>query len=89
MIKSNATNNTTSQLLDILSDDYIAQVWAEVYQCYNEEFAATGNVNLLPPPDILAEAARLQEEFTEGGEVKTLIEDFLEKLIRLMISGTI
>ena len=81
MLKSNATNNTTSQRLDILSDYYIDQVWAEVYQRYNEELAATGNVNLLPPPDILAEAARLQEEFTEGGEVKTLIEDFLEKLI--------
>ena len=61
--------------------NYIAQVWAEVYQHYNEELAATGNVNLLPPPDILAEAAKLQEEFTEGSEFKAQIENYLEQLI--------
>ena len=81
MLKSNANSNTTPQRLAILSDDYVNQIWAEVFQRYNEEFAANGNVNLLPPLDILAEAARLQEDFTEGGEVKTLIEDYLEKLI--------
>ena len=81
MLKSNATSKSTSQRLAILSDDYIAQVWAEVYQHYNEELAATGNVNLLPPPDILAEAAKLQEEFTEGSEFKAQIENYLEQLI--------
>ena len=81
MLKSNATSKSTSQRLAILSDDYIAQVWAEVYQHYNEELAATGNVNLLPPHDILAEAAKLQEEFTEGSEFKAQIENYLEKLI--------
>lgn len=81
MLKSNATSNSTPQRLAILSDDYIAQVWAEVFQHYNEELAATGNVNLLPPHDILAEAAKLQEEFTEGSEFKAQIENYLEKLI--------
>ncbi len=81
MLKSTATNNTTPQRLAILSNDYINQLWAEVYQRYNEEFSATGNVNLLPPSDILAEAAKLQAEFTEGSEIISLIENYLDKLI--------
>ena len=81
MLKSIATSNTTPQRLAILSNDYIEQVWAEVYQRYNEELAANGNVNLLPPPDILAEAARLQAEFTEGSEIISLIENYLDQLI--------
>lgn len=81
MLKSIATSTTTPQRLAVLSNDYIEQVWSEVYQRYNEELAANGNVNLLPPPDILAEAARLQAEFTEGSEIISLIENYLDKLI--------
>lgn len=77
ILKSNATSETTSQRLDILSDDYIAQIWAEIYHLYNEEMSTTDKVNLLPPPEILAEAAKLQENFTEGGEIKALIENYL------------
>lgn len=81
MLKSIATSTTTPQRLAVLSNDYIEQVWSEVYQRYNEELAANGNVNLLPPPDILAEAAKLQAEFTEGSEIISLIENYLDKLI--------
>lgn len=78
MLKSTATSETTAQRLSILSDDYISQVWAEVYHLYNEEMSTTGNVNLLPPPEILDEAAKLQEEFTEGSEMISLIENYLD-----------
>ena len=59
MLKSTATSDTTPQRLAILSNDYITQVWAEVYHNYKKEMSDNGNVNLLPSSDILAEATRV------------------------------
>ena len=81
ILKSTATSETTPQRLSILSDYYIAQVWAEVYQRYQEELTTNGTVSLLPPAEILAEATKLQEEFTEGSEMTSLLENYLDTLI--------
>ena len=80
ILKSTAKSDTTPDRLSILDDEYIEQVWAEVYKKYNDE-ASTGEVKLLPPPHILQRATELQNEFTEGSEIKAMIENYLEQLI--------
>lgn len=77
ILKSSATFSTTSNRLKILTDDYIEQVWAEVFYLYNQLLSTQGSVNLLPPSAILDEARKLQEEFTEGSEISSLIIDYL------------
>ena len=76
ILKSSATYSTTANRLKILTDEYINQVWSEIFHEYNQ-LSTQGSVNLLPPPEILNEARKLQEEFTEGSEISSLIINYL------------
>ena len=77
ILKSSATYSTTANRLKILTDEYIQQVWAEIFHEYNQ-LSTQGSVNLLPPSEILDEASKLQEEFTEGSEISSLIINYLD-----------
>ena len=77
ILKTEATSADTVERLSKMTDDYIDQVWAEVYQAYLEEKAG-GAVSLLPPQEILDRARELQEQATEGSELIAQIENFLE-----------
>lgn len=81
ILVSDASSNTTPERLSILTEEYIRQVWAEVYFQYCFELQSDGDVNLLPPSDILKEAMIIQEEFTEGSELVDQIYNFLDTLI--------
>ena len=66
---------------DGLRDD----IWAEVMFWYHQEFGADGSKfdesKLDLPSYIKAEAAELQEQYTEGGELEGAVKQFLETLI--------
>lgn len=61
----------SSRDLEELTDDVVGQVWAEVYQLWQED------KNLLLPPDVAKTAAELQEAHTEGSEKAGIIQDYL------------
>lgn len=77
ILKSDAESHDTGKRLSILTDEYINQIWAEVYYDYQEE-ATSGSVNLLPPQNILNRAEELQIEATEGADLKIQIQDYLD-----------
>ena len=80
---SDATCSDTPDRLSILTDDYIDQIWAEVYYAYQKE-KEHGEVNLLPPRDVLNRAMELQEKATDGSEIVSMIEKFLNTRIPKM-----
>lgn len=78
ILKSVSDASSTKDRLSILTNEYVQQVWAEVNSIYFREQQETGYVNVLPPSDILDEARRLQEEFTEGSELNAQIQQYLD-----------
>lgn len=81
ILKAYAHSPSTIERLSILTEEYIQQVWAEVYHKYKLEIQTQGTVNLLPPKGILSEANDIQEEFTEGSELVDQIKNYLDTLI--------
>ena len=60
-------------LFDELDEKEIGRVWAEALYAYESD------KNLLLPADSAKTAKELQEEHTEGGEKRGLIEAYLDK----------
>lgn len=60
---------------DELTEEYIDQVWAEVYARWR------GNPSLELPEDVARVAKDLQEAHTEGAEKEGLIRDYLDRLL--------
>ena len=77
ILESCATAGDTAERLSIITDDYIDQIWAEVYAAYKTE-NAEGEVSLMPPKEIMDHARELQEQATEGSEFLGQIVAFLE-----------
>ena len=78
ILEAHAVSETTAERLSRLNKEYIDQLWAEVYHKYREEEAEKGNVNLLPSSSVLQRATDIQSSYTEGGEIKALIENYLD-----------
>lgn len=60
-----------------LDRDYIDQLWAEVYQWYQEK----ETLDLELSAESLKVARKLQEEHTEGAERKALVQSYLDTLL--------
>lgn len=60
-----------------LDRNYIDQLWAEVYQWYQEK----ETLDLELSPESLKVARKLQEEHTEGAERKALVQSYLDTLL--------
>lgn len=64
---------------NILTDDCITQIWAEMFHFYHQTFPAQFQEQLLDiPDDIKAEAAVIQEIHTEGSDMQSSIEAHLD-----------
>lgn len=68
------------KFINQIDQDYIDQVWAEVWCQFSVEEPFDAK-NLLPPEEILQQARELQENYTEGGSLDGMITAFLEMLI--------
>ncbi len=76
ILRTGAAINDTVERLSSVTDNYIDQVWAEVYHAYQIE-KESGTVSLMPPANVLERARELQEQSTEGSEMLAQIETFL------------
>ena len=81
ILKTTANSSSTVERFQDISDDFVDQLWAEVYQKYRAEESENGFVNLLPSQAVLDTAAELQREFTEGQDNIELIKHFLRSFI--------
>lgn len=81
ILKTTADSSSTVERLHDISDDFVDQLWAEVYHKYLAEEAENGVVNLLPSQAVLNTAKELQDEFTEGQGNIELIKHFLNSYI--------
>lgn len=76
ILRAGASIHDTVERLAGITDDYIDQVWAEVYHAYKIE-KESGSVSLMPPSSVLERARELQEQSTEGSEMLAQVESFL------------
>lgn len=77
-----ATDAEAKELLAKIDKNYIDQLWAEVLVFYKSLFKdGFDDSKLVPPPEVLEAAKKLQGDYTEGSELEGMIREYLDILL--------
>ena len=82
ILVSDKKSDSTVERLKKFTKEYINQIWAEVFFKFNELFKdGFDSVKLLPEQYILDKAEEIAIQYTEGGGVTGMIQEFIDRKI--------